>query len=198
MTLPKWATIAIEHQVDGLIAVNRNAGGHAGSLQLTRLYEALQGYQLPLVAAGGIASATSFAEAMQLGYQAVQMGTRFIASRECTASDAYKQAIIAAHAEDILLTRKITGVPVSVIDNAYVKRKGRELNWLQKFALEHRALKHIMRTLMSLKSLHRFKRSLFATKENSDYWQAGKSAGDIDSVLSVNEIIHRIVNKQTS
>lgn len=192
VTLPKWAAIAVDHQVDGLIAVNRNAGGHAGNLQLAQLYEALQGYQLPLVAAGGIASAAGFAEAMQLGYQGVQMGTRFIASRECTASDAYKQAIISAHAEDIQLTRKITGVPVSVIANDYVKRQGGELNALQRFALQNPSLKHIMRLLMSLKSLQHFKHSMFASNADREYWQAGKSAGDIDTVLSVDEIIHHI------
>jgi len=193
VTLPKWAEIAVEHQVDGLIAVNQNAGGHAGSRQLAQLYADLQGYQLPLVAAGGISSAAGFAEAMQLGYQAVQMGTRFIASRECSASDAYKQAIIAAHAEDIQLTRKITGVPVSVIANDYVKRQGGELNALQRFALQSPSLKHITRLLLSLKSLHRFKRSLFATTGKREYWQAGKSVEQIDSVLTVEEIIQSII-----
>jgi len=195
VTLPRWAEIAAEHLVDGLIAVNQNAGGHAGSRQLARLYEDLQGYQLPLVAAGGISSAEGFAEAMQLGYQAVQMGTRFIASRECSASDTYKQAIIAARAEDIQLTRKITGVPVAVIANEYVKRQGRELNALQQFALQSRFLKHISRYLMSLKSLHRFKRSLFATNAEGEYWQAGKSVESIESVLTVDEIIHSLLGK---
>jgi hypothetical protein len=46
--------------------------------------------------------------------------------------------------------------------------------------------------LLSLKSLRRFKRSLFATNANNDYWQAGKSVENIDSVLSVDEIIQRI------
>lgn len=195
VTLPKWAAIAAEYQVDGLIAVNRNAGGHAGSLQLSRLYEDLQGYQLPLVAAGGISSAAGFAEAMQLGYQAVQMGTRFIASRECSASDAYKQAIIAAQAEDIQLTRKITGVPVAVIANDYVKRQGGELNALQRFALQNSSLKHITRLLMSLKSLQRFKHSLFASNADREYWQAGKSVQSIDSVLTVDEIVHSILGR---
>lgn len=192
-TLPRWAEIAVEHQVDGLIAVNRDAGGHAGSRQLAQLYADLQGYQLPLVAAGGIASAAGFTEAMQLGYQAVQMGTRFIASRECNASDAYKRAIITARAEDIQLTRKITGVPVAVIANEYVKRQGVEPGALQRIALQSQTFKHITRTLMSLKSLHRFKRSLFSKKADSEYWQAGKSVQNIDSVLSVDEIIHNIV-----
>ena len=63
---------------------------------------------VPLVCAGGIGDASQFVEALDLGYDGVQLGTRFIATTECHAHDDYKQAILKAVAEDIVLTDKIS------------------------------------------------------------------------------------------
>ena len=68
--------------------------------------------------------AGEFARHLRLGYAAVQLGTRFIATPECKASDAYKQAIVDAGEDDIVLTERLTGVPVAVIRNAYIERLG--------------------------------------------------------------------------
>jgi nitronate monooxygenase len=59
---------------------------------------------------------------MDLGYAGVQMGTRFIATTECLAHEDYKQAILDAVPADIVLTERLTGVPVAVINNAYIRR----------------------------------------------------------------------------
>ena len=194
VTQASWAHKAVDCGVDGLIAVNNRAGGHAGTLNYVDLLDTLTSFHLPVVCAGGIADAQGYHAALDQGYQAVQMGTRFIASKECNASAPYKQAIINAHEQDIVLSERITGVPVSVINTAYVQKKGLKPSFLERSFLNHPKLKYVMRTILALKSLQSFKRSMFAQTGDNDYWQAGKSVESIDAVLSVDEIIEQFVN----
>jgi nitronate monooxygenase len=124
VTERKWAEKAMAAGVDGLIAVNSVAGGHAGPLPPERLIEELASFGLPMICAGGVGDAQTFRRMMDLGYDGVQVGTRFIATTECKASPEYKQAIIDARPEDIVLTERLTGVPVAVINNHYVRNLG--------------------------------------------------------------------------
>lgn len=196
VTEAKWAKKAVDVGVDGLIAVNNRAGGHAGTKDYGALLDELSGFNLPLVCAGGIADADTYQRVISRGYQAVQMGTRFIASKECNASDAYKQAILNAGEKNIVLSERITGVPVSVIDSPYIQRQGLKPNFIQQWLLKHNKYKHIMRTLMALKSLRSLKKSLHAKKAELDYWQAGKSVESIHQILSVDNIITQILAKK--
>lgn len=192
VTDAKWAQKAIDVGVDGLIAVNNRAGGHAGAKSFDELYDELASFNLPLVCAGGISSQLSYGEAIAKGYQAAQLGTRFIASRECSASQSYKQAIINAGEEDIVLSERITGVPVSVINSAYIRNKGLKPNRIERWMLAHPKLKYIMRTILALNSLRSLKRSLHASSADNDYWQAGKSVESIKSELSVQQIVDEL------
>ena len=103
VTEARWARKAVDAGADGLIAVNARAGGHAGSRDAQSLLEELQPFGLPVVAAGGVGTPEQFAGHLKLGYVAAQLGTRFIATAECRASNAYKQAILQADAADIVL-----------------------------------------------------------------------------------------------
>jgi len=190
VTEAKWAHKAVDAGVDGLIAVNSNAGGHAGSYLDNELLTQLKPFNLPVVCAGGIGSAKTYHHAISLGYHAVQMGTRFIASKECSAHISYKKAIINSHASDIVLTERITGVPVSVINTPYIQRKGLKPNRIESWMLNHEKLKHFMRTILALKSLRSLKHALLDQTGDVDYWQAGKSVENIDSIISVEEIIN--------
>ncbi len=190
VTESRWADKAIECGVDGLIAVNNRAGGHAGERTMETLFNELADYTLPVVCAGGISDADDYQQALKIGYQAVQMGTRFIASRECNASDQYKRAIINAGESDIVLSERITGVPVSIINTPLVQKMGLKPNRFERFMLGHPRFKHWMRTLFALKSLKSLKDSL--KSDRVEYWQAGKSVHSIDSILSVDEIIKQL------
>lgn len=185
----KWAAKGLEAGVDGLIAVNDRAGGHLGNRDAAALYQELAGTGLPLVCAGGIATPRQFAAALEMGYCGVQMGTRFIATRECHASAAYKQAIIDAGETDIVATERITGVPVSVIRTPYIERLGTRAGPVGRWMLRHGRTKHLMRTLYALKSLWQLKRSLMKEDASGDYWQAGKSAGAIHGLASAADIV---------
>ena len=124
-----------------------------------------------------------------MGYAAAQLGTRFIATWECTASDAYKQAILDATEDDIVLTERLTGVPVAVIRNAYVERLGTKAGPFARWMLRGRKRKHWMRTLYTLNSLRRLRKSLSSSDTSTDYWQAGKSVGGIDSIVPAAEVV---------
>jgi nitronate monooxygenase len=191
VTERKWAEKGIDSGVDGLIAVNNRAGGHAGTLSASELYTALAGYKLPLICAGGIGSEQDFVEALRMGYAGVQMGTRFIATSECGASDAYKRAIVAAQEQDIVLSERITGVPVSVIATPTVRRLGLKAGFLARWLLRGRKTKHLMRTLYTLRSLWQLKRASLDTTGDKDYWQAGKSVAGIHAIEPAGEIIRR-------
>jgi nitronate monooxygenase len=187
----KWAAKGRDAGVRGLIGVNRLAGGHPGPRTPEALLEELAPLGLPVVAAGGVGDAAGFAEMMRLGYAGVQMGTRFIATAECRASDAYKQAILRADAEDIVLTERITGVPVAVIRTSFIERIGTRAGPLARWLLRHRRTRRFMRTLYALRSLHQLKRASLDDAGTRDYWQAGRSVAAIHDILPAGEIVRR-------
>ncbi len=189
VTVAKWAAKAVDGGVDGLIAVNRRAGGHAGARSAEELLEQLRPFGLPVVCAGGIGDGAGFAAALRLGYAGVQMGTRFIATPECNASEAYKRAIVAASEDDVVLSERITGVPVAVLNTPWVKRAGTKVNAFERWMLKGPRTKHWMRTWFTLRSVWLMKRDAYDPREGRDVWQAGKSVAAIDAVRPVADIV---------
>ena len=189
VTERKWALKGLEGGVDGLIAVNRRAGGHAGPRAAPDLLAELADLGVPVVCAGGIGDAEAFREALELGYAGVQMGTRFIATRECSASEVYKRAILAAGEDDIVHSERITGVPVAVINTPYVARTGVNAGPLARRLLRGRRTKHFMRSVYALRSLWQLKRASLDETGDKDYWQAGKSVAAIHGILPAGRIV---------
>ena len=191
VTERKWAEKGLESGVHGLIAVNDRAGGHAGGRSAPALLEELLPLGLPVVCAGGIGNEGDFARALRMGYAGAQLGTRFIATPECRASEAYKRGIVAAGERDIVLTERLTGVPVAVIDTPSVRRLGTKAGPLARWMLRGRRTKHWMRTIYALRSLWALKRGLMRDSPERDYWQAGKSVAGIERVEPAGEIVRR-------
>ncbi|HEX4627558.1 MAG TPA: nitronate monooxygenase [Gemmatimonadales bacterium] len=191
VTERKWALKGLESGVRGLIAVNNRAGGHAGPKSAEQLRDELGDLGVPLVCAGGIGDAAAFVAALQLGYAGAQLGTRFIATTECTAHADYKRAIVAAEEDDIVLTERVTGVPLAVIRTPHVARVGLRAGPLARWLLRGRRTKHWMRTLYALNSAWRLKRGHVAGPSSKDYWQAGKSVSGITSIEPAGEIVRR-------
>lgn len=189
VTERKWGQKGLDAGVHGLIAVNNRAGGHAGSQSAEQLVEALAPLGLPLVCAGGIGTPAEFARALSLGYAGAQLGTRFIATHECNAHPDYKNAIVDATSKDIVLTERLTGVPVAVINNDYVRRLGTRAGPIARFMLRHRTMKHWMRTIYAVKSLYRLKKDLHKGRGAEEYWQAGKSVDGIHGIESATDIV---------
>ena len=197
VTERKWALKALDSGVRGLIAVNSRAGGHAGPKSAEQLMAELGDLDVPLVCAGGIGEAAEFVAALGMGYAGVQLGTRFIATSECTAHRDYKRAIVESGEDDIVLTERVTGVPLAVIRTPYVERVGTKAGPLARWLLRHRRTKHLMRTIYALRSAWRLKRSHFAGESSRDYWQAGRSVRGITSIEPAGEIVRRFVAAAT-
>ena len=191
VTERRWAEKALEGGVDGLICVNRDAGGHAGTRSPEQLWAELSPLGVPLVCAGGIGEPAAFVRALELGFAGVQLGTRFIATTECTAHDDYKQAILRARPDDIVLSERISGVPVAVIRTPYVDKVGTQASFLMKRALRHPKLKHYARMYYSVKSIFELRRASLQGVSYKDFFQAGKSVGGIDRVEPAGEIVRR-------
>jgi len=195
VTERKWAEKGLAGGVHGLIAVNERAGGHAGPRSARALYDELAGFGVPVVCAGGIGDENGFVEALRMGYAGAQLGTRFIATTECGAHDDYKQAIVRAQESDIVLTERVTGVPLSVIRTPYVERIGTRAGPVARWLLRGRRTKHWMRTIYALRSAWQLKRASLAggagETTSKDYWQAGKSVAGIHAVEPAGDIVRR-------
>ncbi len=191
VTERKWALKGLDAGADGLIAVNDRAGGHAGPRSALELLDEVGDLDAPVICAGGIGTATDFVQALAMGYDGVQMGTRFIATTECRASQPYKQAILEADADDIVLTERVTGVPLAVINTPYVQRMGLKAGPFARWMLRGRQRKKLMRTLYALKSGWQLKRASLDESGMRDYWQAGRSVQGIDQVESAGDIVRR-------
>ncbi len=193
VTARKWALKGLEGGVHGLICVNNRAGGHAGDMAAERMYEEMGDLGVPLICAGGVSTPSDFGRALALGYEGVQMGTRFIATQECTAHIDYKQAIVKAASSDIVLTEKISGVPVSVIKTPYIEKIGTKANWFVKFCLRHPRLKHYMRMFYTVLAFFQLKKASREGAGYKDYWQAGKSVDGVDDVLPAGEVVAQLM-----
>lgn len=171
VTTLRHAEKALEAGVDGLILVCAGAGGHAGTLSpFALLSEVRRLYDGPIVLSGAITTGAGIYGALAMGADFAYMGTRFIASAEANASEAYKQAIVDAGASDVLYTPFFTGIPGNYL-KASIAAAGLDPANLP--APEAGA-------------------SNFGTtrvKPWKDIWGAGQGVGGIDNVRPTAEII---------
>lgn len=107
----RFARKAVEKGADGLIAVATGAGGHAGRLSPFALVQEIrEWFNGPLILSGAIANGRAILAAQAMGADLAYIGSTFIATVEATATDAYKQAIVDGHADDIIYSDLFTGV----------------------------------------------------------------------------------------
>lgn len=98
---------------DALIAEGCESGGHVGETTTMALVpQVCDAARIPVIAAGGIADGRGFAAAMMLGASGIQMGTRFLAAKECTIHPVYRDRILRASDRSTMVTGKRTGHPV--------------------------------------------------------------------------------------
>jgi nitronate monooxygenase len=195
VTERRFAQKARDEGVDGLIAVNRRAGGHAGQRSAKELFDELRDLELPIVCAGGVGDEDGYVDMLQLGYAGVQMGTRFIATPECKVHADYRQLIVDSEEDDIVLTKRLSGLDVAVIRRGSPQEMeagepGALLSWL----LRQPKTKHIARTLLALQSLRALKRSSRAAVSQHGYkdvYQAGKSVSGIHAIEPAADIVKR-------
>lgn len=108
-----------QNGVDAVVVEGLESGGHIGEnttfCLVSQASESIK--TIPVVAAGGIYDGKTFAAAMVLGAEGVQIGTRFMVASECQIHENYKQAIINATDEDVTVIGRFTGHPIRAIKN---------------------------------------------------------------------------------
>ena len=124
---------------DGFVVEGPKAGGHLGFkpeqiddpsfsletilgdvLEAVRPFAEMAKKQIPVIAAGGIYSGEDIAKFLRLGASGVQMGTRFVATNECDADIAFKEAYVAARKEDITIINSPVGLPGRALKNSFL------------------------------------------------------------------------------
>lgn len=176
---------------DGLIAVGAGAGGHAGDISHFALIPYLKrNTKLPILAAGSIVDGVGMLAAFSLGASAIYMGTRFIASKESSASDDYKNAIVGSNCESIVNTDRVDGFPGNFIRTPLLEQLGIKAPLLEEILTRSQKMKRGL-------SLLRAGKALFASKYTKASYKtifsAGHGVGLIDEVLPVSEIIQQTV-----
>ena len=112
----RHAERAVAAGADGLVLLTAGAGGQTGWLNPLAFVRAVRAfYDGPLVLAGGVSDGAALFAAEAMGCAFAYMGTKFIATRESMAKDAYKDMLVAARADDILLTRAFTGLETNML-----------------------------------------------------------------------------------
>ncbi len=119
---PRHVEKAAEAGVDVVVLVCGGAGGHAGTLNpFAFLAEARRRFAGPLILAGALATGRDILAARAAGAALAYMGTRFIATREARAPEAYKHMLVEAGASDIIYTDRISGIPGSFLKPSLVR-----------------------------------------------------------------------------
>ncbi len=188
----RHAQKAVDRGVDALIAVNKNAGGHAGMLSAEELVPQLvEKFNVPVISAGGVADHEAFKNALNLGAAGVSVGSAFIATKESPVEENYKKAIIQSKGTDIILTKRISGVPMTVIDTDYIKAIGAKRSWLEKKLKKHRKSRRALRNLLVSSGMARFQHYVTGP-DYSKVYCAGPSIEHINEVSTVKEVLQRI------
>jgi len=178
---------------DAIIAVSSMAGGHAGNMKPEELIPLLKKHlSIPVISAGGIATSAGLQQALDLGADGVSVGTAFIASIEAGVSVDYKQALVEYSASDIILTKIISGTPLTVINTPYMQSLGNKQGLLNRLMHKNKYLKKYIKMLIAFRGMktieHAASKATYKT-----VWVAGTSIEDIHKIRPVSEIVASLI-----
>ncbi len=178
VTTLDWAKRALDCGVDGLIPVCAGAGGHAGTLNpFAFVRQIREFYDGCVVLAGSISDGQSVRAAQVLGADLAYMGTRFVATRESKASDAYKQGLVDGAASDLIHTPAFSGIPANMLKPS-IAAAGLDPD-----------------NLPDKKTIDLGKEIDYEAKAWRDIWTAGHGVGSIHDAPPVSELVARIAEE---
>lgn len=178
----RHAEKAISAGVDGLIAVCAGAGGHTGQASPFGLINEIRAeFSGTILLSGALSTGADIAAAQMIGADLAYMGTRFIATQECQSSSAYKQMLIEARANDIVLTDALTGVHANFIKQSLTEAgyDPEHLSRQDRADLNHELADALEPAQNSIKPWR-------------DLWSAGHGVGSISDIPPVAELIRRL------
>jgi len=183
----RHAEKAVAAGVDGLVLLTAGAGGQTGWVNPFAFVRAVRTFwDGMLVMAGGMADGQAVAAAEVLGCDLAYMGTKFIATRESLAKEAYKQMLVQSRLDDVLLTRAFTGLETNML------RPSITAAGLDPDSLPERGAIDIA------KDINAAERERPNAKRWKDVWSAGHSVSGVVDVPSVAELVERTAGEYVS
>lgn len=182
----KFALKAQAAGVDAVVAEGFEAGGHNGreeTTSLTLIPMVAKELKIPLIAAGGIATGKAMLAAMILGADAVQIGTRFVASEEASSHINFKNEVIKAKEGDTKLTLKELA-PVRLLKNKFYQ----DIETLYQKAPSVEELKELL-------GRARAKKGMFEGDLEQGELEIGQISGLIDDILPAEDIVKSILKE---
>lgn len=179
----RFAQKAEQAGVDAVVAEGFEAGGHNGREETTTmvLIPAVKAaVKIPVIAAGGIATGRQMLAAMVLGAEAVQMGSRFVASLEASSHPAFKQRVIDSKEGDTVLTLKQL-TPVRLIRNAFYE----QVRQAEMRGADPEELKYLL-------GRGRAKKGMFEGNMEEGELEIGQVSSIIDGILPAQEIVKNV------
>ena len=179
----KFAMKAEKAGVDAVVAEGFEAGGHNGREETTTMCLVplvRDAVNIPVLAAGGIGSGAAIAAALALGADGVQVGSRFVASKESSAHDLYKDHVVNSNEGDTVLTLKELA-PVRMMKNRFYDEVSR--------AYQRGATVEELRELLGR---GRSKRGMFEGKLDEGELEIGQVSAQLKDIKTVEEIVHNM------
>lgn len=187
--IPVVASVALAKMMercgaDAVVAEGTEAGGHIGDITTMALVpQVVDGVNIPVIAAGGIADGRGVAAAFMLGAKAVQMGTHFVVAEECIVHENYKDKVIKAKDIDSKVTGRTTGHPVRILRN--------------KMSNEYLRLESEGATLeeLELLTLGGLRKAVVEGDVENGSVMAGQIAGLVKEKYTCKELIEKLINE---
>ena len=174
----RHAEQAIAAGADGLILLTAGAGGQTGWLNPFAFVRAVRAmFDGIVVLAGGVCDGQSLAAARVLGCDLAYMGTRFIATRESMASNAYRRMLVESSMDDVLLTSSFTGLPANMLSPSIIAA-GLDPNRLDESMSEARAREQFGAGAKA-----------DGPRRWTDIWSAGHSVSGVHGLQTVRELV---------
>jgi len=173
-TTIRFAEKAAMAGVDGIIAIGAGGGGHAGAISHLAFIPQLRAmFGGTIVMAGAVSTGAIIRAGEILGADLAYLGTRFIATKEASAPDAYKTMIVESGVTDVIYTKGVNGLPASWL-KASLRATGLDPDNL--FIPQGRSTEHLPE----------------GKKPWRDIWSAGQGIGLIHDIPTVAELVHRL------
>ncbi|MES2025301.1 MAG: nitronate monooxygenase family protein [Pseudomonadota bacterium] len=174
----RHAQKALEAGVDGLILVAAGAGGHAGTLSpFVLVGEVRKFFKGPIALSGAIATGDAVLAAQAMGADFAYIGSRWLATKEANVDDAYREAIVSSAAADVIYTNLFTGIHGNYLKKSIINA-----------GLDPDNLPQADKSAMNFGSGSGSK-----IKAWRDIWGAGQGVGLIDDVVTVEEVVQRLI-----
>ena len=182
----RQAQKAEELGADAVMVVGQEGGGHLGRDDVGTMVlvpRVVDSVSIPVIASGGIGDGRGLLASLALGAEGIEMGTRFIATKECVhASQVYKQALIDSSETGTTVIKRSIGAPARALTNQWTNK----IHEIEAVTPTYEALKEYI-------SGHANKHYIYDGNHSQGFGWAGQVAGLIEDVPSVDELIMRMI-----